>query len=289
MQRADFIKLLGLSAMSTVTNLKSWASEMRHFSPAEKMPALFIGHGNPMNVLYDNDFTKALSKIRSEIPKPSAILVVSAHWETKGTFVHTAATPKIIYDFYGFPEEMYKIQYPCKGSPEYAAQVKESVKKTTVQKDLSWGLDHGAWTILKHIYPEADIPVFQVSLDHSISPQKHYEIAEELKALRKKGVLIIGSGNIVHNLGMIDFSSANLKFDWAIEFDEKVKKFLNNRDHASLINYKNISGSKYAVPTNEHYLPLLYSIGLQEKNEEVSHIYESVEHGSISMRCVKIG
>lgn len=168
MHRSQFIKLIGLTAMSSITNLKSWASETENFSSSEKMPVLFIGHGNPMNVLFDNGFTKTLKRIHTEIPKPSVILVISAHWETRGTFVHTAATPKIIYDFYGFPEEMYKINYACNGSPEFAGMAKEAIKKSKVQPDNSWGLDHGAWTILKHIYPKADIPVFQMSIDYSL-------------------------------------------------------------------------------------------------------------------------
>lgn len=270
--------------------LKAWASKLSDLPETEKMPVLFVGHGNPMNVLFDNPFTRALHALPKTLPTPRAILMVSAHWETRGTFVHGLVQPKTIHDFGGFPDEMYQIQYACPGSPEYAKAVQGLVKSVEIQWDTQWGLDHGAWTVLHHMYPEAKVPVFQLSLNRDFPPQRHLELARELKMLRRKGILIIGSGNIVHNLGMVDFSSEDAKpFDWAVEFDEKVKLLIVNRDASALAHYQSLPSSRFAVPTNEHYLPLLYSMGLTDSNEPLSFPYEGILNGSISMRCVRVG
>lgn len=257
----------------------------------EIQPAIFLGHGNPMNALYDNSFTQKLASIGQTLQKPKAALIISAHWLTKGSYVSSSLNPETIYDFGGFPPELYKVVYPAKGSPENAKLVQETIKKTMVHIDDSMGLDHGAWTVLKHIWPLADVPVFQLSIDFYQSPRWHYELARELKSLRKKGIMIIGSGNITHNLRLADFEPANDKVDdWALEFDESVKTKILSNDHDGLIDYLKIGkAAQLAVPTNDHYLPLLYTLGLQEKNENSSFLYEGFQNSNISMRCVRIG
>ncbi len=263
----------------------------------EKMPVLFIGHGSPMNVILKNRFTDSLAKLGKNIPKPRAIMVISAHWLTAGTHVACVENPKMIYDFYGFPDELYEIEYPAIGSPDCARYVKDSVQKAHVKCNNDWGLDHASWVILNHMYPEADIPVFEMSLDYSFnewhpkSLRYHYDLASELGGLREKGVLIIGSGNIVHNLGMIDFRNIDARpYDWALEFDEKVKFNLINRNHEELINYQNMGRTApFAVPTLDHYLPMIYILALQGENEALNFTYEGFQYGSISMRCFRIG
>ncbi len=263
----------------------------------EKMPVLFIGHGSPMNVILKNNFTESLAKLGKEVPRPRAIMVISAHWLTNGTQVTCMEKPGMIYDFYGFPDELYEIDYPSPGSPEEARFVKDSVQKVQVKCNNDWGLDHASWAILKHIYPEADIPVFEMSLDYSFNEwhpkplQFHYDLASGLAGLRKRGILIIGSGNIVHNLGMIDFRNIDAEpYEWAVEFDEKVKFNLINRNHKDLVNYQNMgSSASLSVPTLDHYLPMIYVIALQEKNDPLTFVHEGFQNGSISMRCFRIG
>jgi len=263
----------------------------------KKTPVLFIGHGSPMNIILDNSFTRSLGALGKHLPKPKAIMVISAHWLTKGTFVGCMEKPKTIYDFYGFPEKLYETTYPCPGASEEASFVTGAVKKATVKCDHGWGLDHGAWAILKHLYPPADIPVFQLSLDYSFNEwdpkplQYHYDLAAGLSELRSRGVLIIGSGNIVHNLGMFDYMNIAAKsFDWAVEFDELVKSNLIRGNHQDLIHYTNMGKTAVlAVPTLDHYLPMIYAIALQEKNEPLLFTYEGFQYGSISMRCFQIG
>ena len=195
----------------------------------ERMPVLFLGHGSPMNAIEENEFVQGWRLIGKTLPKPNAVLCVSAHWETKGTFVTAMGKPKTIHDFDGFPEELYDVQYPAPGSPELAKEAKNNIKKIDVGLDVSWGLDYGAWTVIKHLYPNADVPVIELSIDYQQSPQYHYELAKELGSLRKKGVLIIGSGNMVHNLRMVDWRRLNESdygYDWAIEASEKMKKYI---------------------------------------------------------------
>ncbi|NJD53297.1 MAG: 4,5-DOPA dioxygenase extradiol [Candidatus Methanoperedens sp.] len=260
------------------------------------MPVLFIGHGSPMNTILKNDFTDSLIKLGQHLPKPRAILVISAHWLTNGTYVTCMEKPKTIHDFYGFPEELYKIEYPCQGFADGARYLTGSVQKTRIRCNNEWGLDHASWAILKHIYPGADIPVFEMSLDYTFNEwhpkpvRYHYNLASELAFLREKGVLIIGSGNIVHNLGILDFRNIDsTSFDWAVEFDEKAKSALINMNHEKLIEYQNINGSYLAVPTLDHYLPMIYVLGLQEENDPLKFIYEGFQYGSISMRCFQVG
>lgn len=263
---------------------------------SERMPVLFIGHGSPMNVILKNDFTRSLEKLGQGLPGPEAIMVISAHWLTRGTYVGCMEKPKMIYDFYGFPDELYRIKYPCSGSPEHARTVTETVKQAQIKCNSDWGLDHASWAILKHMYPEADIPVFEMSLDYSYNEwnpkplEYYYRLGSELSGLREKGVLIIGSGNLVHNLGLIDFQLDAKPYDWAVEFDEKVKLNLVNRNHKDLINYRNMGKAvSLAVPTLDHYLPMVLAIALQGKDEPLTFTYEGVQNGSVSMRCFRIG
>ncbi len=256
------------------------------------MPVLFLGHGSPMNAIEENEFVAGFRKVGREISKPSAVLCISAHWETKGTFVTAMKNPPTIHDFGGFPQALFDVQYPAPGSPELANETKAMIKKTDVGLDQKWGLDHGAWSVIKHLYPNADIPVIQMSLDYYQSPQYHYELAKELAALRNKGVLIIGSGNMVHNLGMIEWNKLNTDnfgFDWALEAREKMKKYILNGDHKSLINYKSQGKSfELSIPTPEHYLPLLYTLALKEENDKISFFNDKAVAGSLTMTSVKI-
>lgn len=262
------------------------------------MPVLFIGHGSPMNIMLKNDFTHSLAVLGKNLPRPTAVMVISAHWLTSGaTYVGCMTKPKTIYDFYGFPDELYQMDYPSHGSPADAKFATELIKRTLVKCNNDWGLDHAAWAILKHIYPKADIPVFEMSLDYSFNEwrpkpvQYHYDLASEIVELRKRGVLIIGSGNIAHNLGIMDFKAMGAKpYDWAVEFDEAVKSNLLSGNHKDLIDYKTMGrAASLAVPTLDHYLPMIYAIALQEKGDAFKFIFEGFQHASISMRCFQIG
>lgn len=256
------------------------------------MPVLFLGHGSPMNAIEENEFVKGFRDIGKTIEKPNAILCVSAHWETNGTFVTAMENPPTIHDFGGFPQELFEVQYPAPGDPALAKDTKELIKKTEVGLDDKWGLDHGAWSVIKHLHPAADVPVIQLSLDYRKAPQYHYELAQELSSLRKKGVLIIGSGNMVHNLRMIAWNKLNSDaygYDWAIEASEKMKSFIQNGDHQPLINYQSQGRAfELSIPTPEHYLPLLYVLALKKENEKVSLFNDKPLAGSLTMTSVKI-
>jgi len=263
------------------------------FGNTEKMPVLFLGHGSPMNAIEENEFVTGWRSIGKTLPKPTAILCVSAHWETKGTFVTAMEKPMTIHDFGGFPKALFDVQYPAPGSPKLAKETKSIVTKTAVGLDEKWGLDHGAWSVIKHLYPKADVPVIQMSLDYYQTPQYHYELAKELASLRNKGVLIIGSGNIVHNLGMVAWDKLNADnygYDWAVEASEKMKKYILDGNHKELIDYKS-QGKAFnlAIPTPEHYLPLLYMLALKEENEKLSLFNDKTVGGSLSMISLKIG
>jgi len=262
------------------------------FKNTEKMPVLFLGHGSPMNAIEDNEFVHSWRELGKSLPRPNAILCVSAHWETAGTFVTAMEKPKTIHDFGGFPKALYDVQYPAPGSPELAQEAKNIIRKSEVGLDDKWGLDHGCWSVVKHLYPLADVPVIQMSLDYYRSPQYHYDLAKELAPLRKKGVLIVGSGNIVHNLGMVAWDKLNTDnygFDWAIEAKEKMKKFIITDDHKSLIDYKS-QGREFSlsIPTPEHFLPLLYVLALKDENENVSFLNDKAVAGSLAMTSIKI-
>jgi 4,5-DOPA dioxygenase extradiol len=273
-------------------NLNELNKMTEPFNSTEQMPVLFLGHGSPMNAIADNEFVTGFRNIGKEITKPNAILCISAHWETKGTFVTAMENPITIHDFGGFPQALFDVQYPAPGSPALAKETKDIIKKTTVGLDDKWGLDHGAWSVIKHLYPDADVPVIQMSLDYYQGPQYHYELAKELASLRKKGVLIIGSGNMVHNLRMIAWDKLNADgfgFDWAIEASEKMKQFILSNDHKQLINFRS-QGKAFdlAIPTPEHYLPLLYALALKEENEKLSLFNDKAVAGSLTMTSLKI-
>ena len=258
-----------------------------------KMPVLFLGHGSPMNAIEENEFVQGFRTIGETIEKPNAILCVSAHWETNGTFITHMDSPRTIHDFGGFPKALYDVEYPAPGFPELAVETQKIITSTDVGLDEKWGLDHGAWSVLKHLYPEADVPVLQLSLDYTKSAEYHYNLAKELAKLREKGILIVGSGNIVHNLGMIAWDKMNedsYGYDWAIEAHDKIKSYIELGDHNNLIDYKN-QGEAFnlAIPTPEHYLPLLYSLALKESNDPLTFYNDKQIMGSLSMTSIKIG
>jgi 4,5-DOPA dioxygenase extradiol len=293
MNRKDFLQSLAILPLSSLAMQLSELEQMSaSFKNTPKMPVLFLGHGSPMNAIEENEFVKGFRNSVKGIPKPAAILCISAHWETKGTFVTAMQKPSTIHDFGGFPKALFDVQYPVPGSPELAQLTKSLVKKTNIGLDEKWGLDHGAWSVIKHMYPLADVPIIQMSLDYYQTPQYHYELAKELAVLRTKGVLIIGSGNMVHNLGMIAWdkmNADNFAFDWAAEANDKMKKFILANDHKSLINFRS-QGKAFdlAIPSPEHYLPLIYTLALKEENEKISFFNDKSVAGSLTMTSVKI-
>jgi len=254
----------------------------------DRMPVLFVGHGSPMNAIEDNEFSRAWIAVGKALPRPKAILCVSAHWETRGTQVTAMEKPRTIYDFYGFPPELYAMTYPASGSPELARRVRDLVGTDGITPDLSWGLDHGTWSVLSRLFPEADVPVIQLSLDVTKNAQAHYDLGRQLQPLRSEGILIIGSGNIVHNLRMVVFEDT--AYDWAVKFDRKVKQWILDDAYEPIIQYDK-QGREAALSINsaEHYKPLLYVLGAKEAGEPVSFFAEKVWGGSLSMRSVKIG
>ena len=260
---------------------------------SERMPVLFVGHGSPMYAIEENEFVDSWRKLGETMPQPKAILCISAHWETNGTFVTAMPKPPTIHDFGGFPKELFAVQYPAPGSPELALETKRSVTNVTVRLDEKWGLDHGAWSVLRNIYPKADIPVIEMSLDYNQSPQAHYDLAKELLSLRDKGILIVGSGNIVHNLRMVAWDKMNepeYGFDWAVHANNKVKQLILNDNHKELINYSLLGREvQMAVPTPEHYLPVLYALALRGSNDQVSFFNDKAVMGSLTMTSLKIG
>lgn len=277
--------------MMALTPLYNWSKDLKETDG--KMPVLFIGHGSPMNGIEDNAFSKTWAKLGAEIPKPKAVLVVSAHWLTNGTHITAMEAPKTIHDFGGFPQALFDVQYPAPGNPELALETSKLITSTSVGLDHDWGLDHGTWTVVRHMYPDADIPVLQLSIDYSKPPQYHYDLAKELAALRKKGVLIIGSGNMVHNLRMVAWDKLNepeFGYDWAKEINQVFKDKIVEGDVKSLIHYEKLgSAAKLAIPTPDHYYPLLYSLGLQDKNDSINFFNDKAVGGSLTMTSVKIG
>lgn len=258
----------------------------------EIMPVLFIGHGSPMNAIEDNEFTIGWRAMAKTIPKPKAILCISAHWETKGTYVTAMEKPKTIHDFGGFPKSLFDTQYPALGSKWLAEETKKIITLTSVGLDESWGLDHGSWSVLKQLYPDADVPVIEFSLDYTKDAQYHYNLAKELASLRKKGVLIVGSGNMVHNFQYASFNSTQLSYtalDWAIEANNDFKKFISENNYKPLIEYnKHSKAFQLAAPTPEHYLPMIYAIALRGKSENVSYFNDEIIGNSFSMTSFKI-
>lgn len=277
--------------MMALNPLYNWSKDLKETDG--KMPVLFIGHGSPMNGIEDNAFSKIWVKLGTEIPKPKAVLVVSAHWLTNGTHITAMEAPKTIHDFGGFPQALFDVQYPAPGSPELALETSKLITSTSVGLDHDWGLDHGTWTVVRHMYPNADIPVLQLSIDYSKPPQYHYDLAKELAALRKKGVLIIGSGNMVHNLRMVAWDKLDepeYGYDWAQEINQVFKEKIVAGDVQSLIQYERLgSAAQLAIPTPDHYYPLLYTLGLQDKTDAIDFFNDKAVGGSLTMTSVKIG
>jgi 4,5-DOPA dioxygenase extradiol len=293
MLRSQFIKTIsgGVMTLGSIGSLNIFLDNKENFE--KKMPVLFVGHGSPMNAIENNEFSNYWKKLATEIEKPKAVLCISAHWLTKGTFVTAMDFPKTIHDFGGFPKELSEVIYPAPGSHELALETSKLITSTSVGLDHDWGLDHGTWSIVKNMYPDAEIPVLQLSIDYNKPANYHYELAKEISALRKKGVLIIGSGNMVHNLGKVAWdkmNEPNYGFDWAIEMNDIFKKKIEANDHQALIQYEKLSSSALlAIPTPDHYYPLLYSLGLQEKDDTIQFFNDKLVAGSLTMTSVKIG
>lgn len=293
MERKDFIKTLAILPLTGLAmKLTDFNKITDTFVNTEKMPVLFLGHGSPMNAIEENEFVQGFRTMGKDIPKPKAILVISAHWETRGTFLTAMEKPRTIHDFGGFPQALFDVQYPAPGDPDLAKETKELIKKTTVGLDESWGLDHGAWSVVKHLYPLADVPVIQMSIDYTQNAQYHYDLAKELAALRSKGVLIVGSGNMVHNLGKVAWDKLNTDefgYDWAIEASTMMKEFIMSDDHKSLINFQNQGKAfELAIPSPEHYLPMIYSLALKDEKEKITLFNDKAVAGSLTMTSIKI-
>lgn len=290
MKRKEFINAMtaAFGAVSLATATKAMAEAFPE--DGRVMPVFFIGHGSPMNALEDNVFVKGWKAALANIPQPKAILCVSAHWLTKETRVTAMERPRTIHDFGGFPKELFAVQYPAQGEPALADFVRHVVKQTPIGLDQDWGLDHGTWSVLKPVFPQADIPVVQVSIDMAKDGKWHYSLAQELSGLRKRGVLVIGSGNMVHNLRMVDFSMKRQGFDWAIEIDEVFKSHILRRNHGPLMDYRSLGTSAMrAIPTPDHYYPLLYALAMQAPHEEAKIFNDQAVMGSLTMTSVRIG
>ncbi|MDZ7330735.1 MAG: 4,5-DOPA dioxygenase extradiol [candidate division KSB1 bacterium] len=269
---------------------KYWDSHSANKFGTEKEPtsALFVGHGSPMNAIEENEFSRAWIELGKKLPQPKAILCISAHWETLGTQVTAMDAPRTIHDFYGFPAKLYRQRYPASGSPQLAERIRQALDPVLVEFDFQWGLDHGTWSVLMRLFPSANIPVVQLSLNRTMPPTVHYQLGKSLRPLRDEGVLIIGSGNMVHNLGIMRWQ--DMAFDWAAEFDLILKRLIEVRDHEAIVNYQQFGrAAQLAIPTNEHFLPLLYVLAVQDADEPISFFAEKVTFGSISMRGVRIG
>lgn len=293
MNRKTFIKLAGLAPfLAGTSTLDRLYQSSKEWEKTEKMPVLFLGHGSPMNAIEENIFVQGFRSAARDIPDPKAILCISAHWYTRGTKVTAMEMPRTIHDFGGFPEELFQVQYPAPGSPQLAKETKSLMPQIEVELDHQWGLDHGAWSVIKHMYPNADVPVIQLSIDYTKPPLYHYELAQCLTELRSKGVLIIGSGNIVHNLRRVDFSKINedYGYDWALEARADVNQLMLDGNFAPLFDYdKRSRALQLSVPTPDHYLPLLYVLGLKDNKEPINLFNDRMVAGSISMTSVQIG
>ncbi len=257
-----------------------------------RMPVLFIGHGSPMNAIEENEFVAGWRQVAGTIQRPSAVLCISAHWETYGTYVTSMKYPRTIHDFGGFPQELYEIQYPAPGDPGLAARTRDIIKNG-ITLDNNWGLDHGTWSVIRHFYPHADIPVIQLSLNYNKTPRQHFEMAQEMRKLRDQNVLVIGSGNMVHNLSKISWDKIDepgFGYDWAIEANDRMKEFILSGDYASLMNYKD-QGTAFdlAIPSPEHFLPLLYTLALKEEKDDIEIFNDKAVAGSLTMTSLKIG
>ncbi len=293
MERKKFIQSIvtGALGMTTLSAFRNFTDGLKE--EEQLMPVLFVGHGSPMNGIEDTEFSRRWTQMAKEIQTPKAVLVVSAHWFTQGTKITAMDAPKTIHDFGGFPKELFAVQYPAPGNPILAKETVDIIKSAHVELDHDWGLDHGAWTIIQHMYPDATIPVLQLSIDYTKGPQYHYDLAKELYALRRKGVLIMGSGNMVHNLRMAAWDKMNdtdYGYDWAKTINSKFKSLIENGDHQPLINYSSLGKeAMLAIPTPEHYLPLMYTLGLKGNKDNVSFFNDKAVAGSLTMTSVKLG
>lgn len=293
MTRKQFLQSLALLPLTaSVMKAHELLSISDNFPNTPRMPVLFLGHGSPMNAIEDNEFVKGFKSIAQKIPTPTAILCVSAHWETKGTKVTAMQQPPTIHDFGGFPKALYDVQYPAPGSPVLASLTQQIITQTKVEADHAWGLDHGAWTVIMHLYPEANIPVIQMSIDYTQDAAYHYQLAKDLQQLRHKGILIIGSGNMIHNLGMVAWDKLQqpgYAYDWAIEARETMNQYILQGQHDRLIHYAQQGKAfQLSIPSPEHYLPLLYVLALQQKNEQATLFNDQAMGGSLSMTSVWI-
>lgn len=274
----------------TLSDLNEYTSSL---PSTEELPVLFIGHGSPMNAIENNIYSSKWKQLATEISQPKAVLCVSAHWLTKGTKVTAMSHPKTIHDFGGFPQELFNVQYPAPGSELIAKETAKVITKTQVGLDHDWGLDHGTWSIVKNMYPKANIPVLQLSIDYTKPAQYHYDLAKQLNALRSKGVLIIGSGNMVHNLGMVAWDKLNepeYGYDWAIEINQVFKKHISDGNHKALIEYEKLGrAAQLAIPSNDHYLPLIYTLALKNTKDKITFFNDKVVGGSLTMTSVKFG
>ncbi|RYY19987.1 MAG: 4,5-DOPA dioxygenase extradiol [Sphingobacteriaceae bacterium] len=276
--------------MTTLSAFKSFTNNLTENGYV--MPVLFVGHGSPMNGIEDTEFSRRWTQMAKEIPTPKAVLVVSAHWFTKGTRITAMDFPQTIHDFGGFPQALFDVQYPAPGNAQLAGETAALAKSAHIELDHDWGLDHGTWTIVRYMYPDADIPVLQLSIDYTKNNQYHYELAAELYELRKKGVLIMGSGNMVHNLRMAAWDKLNSPFayDWATSINEQFKYLIKSGNHQALVNYSQLGReAELAIPTPEHYLPLLYTLGLKSSRDEVSFFNDKTVGGSLTMTSVRLG
>ncbi len=291
MTRNTFLQSLAYTTLlMSTTKLSALESLTGDLTPTNRMPVLFTGHGNPMNAIEENNFVNEWRKIALSFEKPSAIICLSAHWETKGSFVTAMETPKTIHDFGGFPKALFDVNYPAPGNPELAAETIQLAQASMVLPDYSWGLDHGCWSVISRMYPKADVPVIQLSIDYSKPMSYHFDLAKSLSTLRSKGVLILGSGNMVHNLRRVDWQNVRLGYDWAIEANEGFKNMIVKEEYSKLFDVQNVSEAyKLSVPTPEHYIPLLFALGFKGKNESIEFFNDTLLMGSLSMTSVKIG
>ena len=277
--------------MTTLSSFREFTNNLQE--QEQLMPVLFVGHGSPMNGIEDTEFSRRWTQMAKEIPAPKAVLVVSAHWFTQGTKITAMDFPETIHDFGGFPQALFDVQYPAPGHPQLAKETASLIRSAHVELDHDWGLDHGTWTIVRHMYPQANIPVLQLSIDFTKGPQFHYDLARELYAIRKKGVLIIGSGNMVHNLGLVAWNRLNdpgFAYDWTLKMNDTFKNLIHDGDHKALMNYSSLGKEALlAIPTPEHYLPLIYTLGLQGSSDSVSFFNDKAVGGSLTMTSVKFG
>lgn len=293
MNRKQFLQtaITGAAGMTTLSAFNRFTDDLKE--QEQMMPVLFVGHGSPMNGIEDNEFSRRWTAMAKEMPVPKAVLVVSAHWFTRGTKITAMDFPPTIHDFGGFPKALFDVQYNAPGNPALAKETAALISSAAVELNHDWGLDHGAWTIIRHMYPEANIPVLQLSIDYTKDAQYHYDLAKEIYTLRKKGVLIIGSGNMVHNLGMIAWDKMKepeYGYDWAIQLNEQFKNLITNGDHQSLIKYEALGKeARLAIPTPEHYLPLMYTLGLKGEKDAVSFFNDKAVAGSLTMTSVRLG